>query len=475
MKDNNYAKLLASFAILLTVAICSQSYGAYIREEAYIYLKTNVLGTTLQSYFADGSAELLPPSSKVECLDTTIYSPTFTSWLFSIDFNHYCNWAHELNLYFIDCTNLSNYYYTVVQWWVQSPAMEFIELANFNNPDVAWDGQNGGRYEYPEPDPHLKAILIAAGPADRHPDDDIIHYCMPICFFVCLQQWYVMLKCLGYSEIEILMGHNQVLNDPTEYPNIWWKDPDPDEDSIRFGFSGFDLDGDDIDDFTPFVDLIPTSANIFSALRTFSQNLSPLDRVVFYFGSHGSRGYIRTWNQTISANAFYDSLGYLNDAAELYVFLEACHSGSMFTGNRLTGGRDYSNWPNTHLVAAADPNQTNVWEYFVTNSLSTQLTWQFVSNVLGYYPWVGDQYEDGIFCSIEPWRKGRPYDYEDHNGGFFFDHWELYDRNQDEMHSLREALEGAWAKIPFWSDVINPADSEQVGGRRYHYFINQCI
>ena len=465
-----------SSCIILMLFVSISSYAGYSQSEAYQYLQTYVLGSIADTCEAWGSKNILSSETMVICEDDTVYSPaTFSSWLFSIDQYYFQNWAHSTKLYFVDVNNLANYTCEEVEWWIGNIEMEFLDRSDLFYHQIGTGLQDGGRIEFPDSDPNLYAVLMAAGNGDILDRDDG-DYRISNTWRNNVARWFVMLRYLGYAEenIQILHGdYGENVKDvyvyrPFGHPNWPW----------YFDHLDADFDGDGTPE-NPDNEVfeIPTEANIETAIEALypADEENPTEdekkrRITIYVMSHGADvgTFVRfkTWgggNPVIKDTELYDLLEPLNYAAELFVCLESCFGGGMFEIQQ----EDYATNLHAHLIAGSRRSTTTKrmdWcGYF---------TYYFTSYMLGYYPykdslWYNDD-DEPYFLHIEPWRKGVPVDDEIRNGEFFFDTWELDDRNDDELRSIREAVEFSWAKLLFWSEDLEEMDGFD-GDERYNF------
>ncbi|MDP8237853.1 MAG: T9SS type A sorting domain-containing protein [Candidatus Hatepunaea meridiana] len=455
--------------LTISLLLTSAGFAQYTRQEAYQYLKDNVLGTKGDSCETFGSKTTLTLGTLVICDYDSVYSPSYESWLFSIDINYCAGWYHPVELYFVDVNNLSNYTSTEVNFFVQNLEMDIVERNEIGGEYVHDPDIQPQVIQYPDPDPNLKALII--GSTDPQ---EMVQYND-------LARVYVMLKSLGYSDVRAYLGMR--FENERRIPDHDWYYPGnhPNFPSLKYEPSQ-DLDGDGEDDITG----VGTKQNILDAFVELGEEIDEDDRVFVYINGHGGRSLTfrngpRRLEYSITIlsedggepmweDEIYESLLELSGCAELYVLLDHCKNEAMFWNGFKEKYLDSDNFSHLHMIVASGYDQLTYWDHQVTYILYSYFTYYFTSYILGYYPyiydpWVGPWNEVWALNTI-PYRNGyclgdggdlgyqgfHNHDLEqsiDVRYGFrSIDGFCQEDQNSDGVKSFREAYEFAWARIP---------------------------
>ncbi len=485
MKNIFFAVLPMMFAFVFV----QTSFCSYTREETYQYLKDYILGAKGDSCESWGSKNLVNPCTTVLC-DTTVVSPTFTSWLISIDNYYHAGWGHPVDLYFVDNTNLQNYIKISVQFYVENIEMEYIERCEIGGHAGADPlPENASEIPFADPNPNLKAIIIGS----TCPQEVVIYNDL-------VRVW-CMLKYLGYSDIRVYLGMSN--NDDEERDEDHRKiypDGHPLEGGQHNQKPPQDFDGDGNSDVTG----IGTKNNIITAFQQFGNDVDEDDIVFVYMNGHGREDFNEELQERIYrvltyggdkywTHEIYQSLLNLDHCAELFVVFDHCQNQKMFFGNRV----DYENsFRNAHFIVGCLQNQLTHWDHHITYQLYSYFTYYFTSYILEFYPHEYESWEDNNgrrwYLETYPYLNNISlheggggddphYPYHNHDGNHLFNYTldqELIrrcydgfcqeDQNGDGVKSFREAFEFAWARIPGASSMIMEPIHQ-----RYHNF-NMC-
>ena len=88
-----------------------------------------------------------------------------------------------------------------------------------------------------------------------------------------------------------------------------------------------------------FTSRYATKSKILSTLRTICQQAGPKDRIFFYFAGHGGTGGICPYDENLAYDEIVPILT-RSHAQRVYLFIDACHSGSIATSLA-----NNANWP----------------------------------------------------------------------------------------------------------------------------------
>jgi len=392
--------------------------------------------------------------------------------MFFIDVNQSIAWSHPAEIYFINAETPTVYTKVDVN---QFPGLIDLErfrsyFANGNPPDD--EDQADTLITYPTPDPHLKAILISGNRV-------LGGYCEPLWYFN-IARWYVMLKSMGFSRIDVFHDDTTEV-DENNFTHIRWVPHDDPgqmyQDTLWTPSQDLDNDGNN--------DIIGTSRydDVKEGLADLAGDVEPEDRIVIYITNHGfepgqqspfgdgelDEYSIKLFDEMLSADSLYSMLLEFNNAAELFVFLEACHAGGIFDANAALYSQ---NFPHGHFAGACVDTQSFPFEADDTFWLYGHPTYHFTSYIMGSYPQLLDQREEnGNYLDTQPWRKGKALEYPDPEdreeerhflNGACFDAWDSKDRNSDLFLSFREAIEYTWAATNYNSgfDLRNGNNQE---------------
>jgi len=466
--------ILSQIVLVILIGISSGvqvANATYTRTQAYAYVQSNLLASTTTNYDAYGSSAMVPPNTPLTPSSTGPKSPNYLSWMFQFDTEYCALWCHSTEVYFVNVDNLLIHSSLSLDFKINAISTDFLEpirdLPVMMN-ELSDPQPDNGIVSYPEPDEHLRAILIAGSPGPGPTTQQIP-------FYNSAARWLVTLKHLGYGDITVLLADYDS-NQHDESHSI------PDQHRQRLPNGQFeavtvslDLDNDGTDD----VDGNARPATVTAQLSALANRCEDEDRVFIYFAAHGfypgeaneenGGAYadygIKLWDGLWYASDVYNAISDFDHYAEMYVLSESCFGGGLFTSR----SEDYRDMEHLHIVCAAMNSQKAWWEPIETLERYTMLTWNMTSYLLGHVPYMTEPFTvrrrlpnlPDLICfrSTQPWRNGQAATYQTFANNNFFDTWSANDHNYDNQLSIREAFEYAWSRIPMWSALEDVEDS----------------
>jgi len=384
-------KILIS-VLILSAILANCVYAEYTRQDAFDYLCQSILYEKADSSEIKGSQNKLPGGTLVICGCDSFLVPSNMNyaWLFTVDVHFHAGWSHPLDLYFIDAENLQNNSQEDVIWPVGNVGMDRLirnEIHGVDTPEQAFVAMQ--RVPYADPDPDLKAIIIAgSNPNGRDNAQEVVLY-------YGAARWYVTLKHLGFSDIRLFIG-NVDPEEPEADHYIPFPDGHPQADYSDF--MPRDLDGDGNDENIQRA--IPS--NIIEGFNDLGSDIDENDRVVVFINGHGSPSsadedyHIKLYPEPGGDGRYThwhpddlkERIDTLSHCAELFIITDHCYNRGMYPHDL------YGEMNNTHIISSSGNTQITCWDHIFTYQRYSYFTWFFTSYIIGYYPDVYDYWED---------------------------------------------------------------------------------